>query len=118
MGGIGNASVLFCNFHDPGGNAGGVHNLVRFLEDWNGIYRYRGSIAVLFESEVAKGAYHEGHNDMFYKPPTRDIGYHQYLSQGRFPPATPIVRTVRRMNLQDITAAVYNAGPATPNQFN
>ena len=102
----------------PGYNnvwSGGVHNLVRFLENWgSSTYRYRGSIAVLYESEVAKSAYHEGYNGYFYSPPTRDIGYHQYLSQGRFPPATPIKRTVRRMNLQDITAATYAAGPQKP----
>jgi hypothetical protein len=94
-----------------------VHNLVRLLEDWGVNYRFRGSLGVLFENEVAKGKYHEGHNP-YYEPPTRDMGYHQYLSQGRFPPATPIKRTVRRMNLQDITEAQYNAGPTTPPKFN
>ena len=98
--------------------SGGVHNLVRLLEDWNSNYRFRGSLGVIYESEVAKGRYHEGHNGYFYDPPTRDMGYHQYLSQGRFPPATPIKRTVRRMNLEDITAAQYNTGPTTPPAFN
>jgi hypothetical protein len=98
--------------------SGGVHNLVRLLEDWDDSYRFRGSLGVLFENEVAKGKYHEGHNGSFYSPPTRDMGYHQYLSQGRFPPATPIKRTVRRMNLRDITEAQYNAGPTKPPKFN
>jgi len=97
--------------------SGGVHNLVRLLEGWSGDYRFRGSLGVLFENEVAKGKYNEGHNP-YYDPPTRDMGYHQYLSQGRFPPATPINRTVRRMNLQDITEAVYNTGPTKPPAFN
>lgn len=97
--------------------SGGVHNLVRLLEDWSVNYRFRGSLGVLFENEVAKGKYNEAHNS-YYDPPTRDMGYHQYLSQGRFPPATPIKRTVRRMNLQDITEAQYNAGPTTPPKFN
>ena len=98
--------------------SGGVHNLVRLLEDWSGsTYRFRGSLGVLFENEVAKGKYHEGHNP-YYGAPTRDMGYHQYLSQGRFPPATPINRTIRRMNLKDITEAEYNAGPTKPPAFN
>lgn len=98
--------------------SGGVHNLVRFLEDWSSVnYRFRGSLGVLFENEVSKGKYHEGHNP-FYGAPTRDMGYHQYLSQGRFPPATPINRTVRRMNLKDITEAEYTAGPSKPPAFN
>lgn len=97
--------------------SGGVHNLIRFLENWSSNYRFRGSLGVLYQSEVALGAYHEGHNS-FYSPPTRDMGYHQYLSQGRFPPATPIQRTIRRMNLRDITAAEYTAGPTKPPAFN
>jgi len=97
--------------------SGGVHNLIRYLENWNGTYRFRGSLAVLYQNEVMLGAYHEGYNP-FYSPPTRDMGYHQYLAQGRFPPGTPIKRTVRRMNLQDITKAVYDAGPTTPPKFN
>jgi hypothetical protein len=99
--------------------SGGVHNLVRLLENWSGsTYRFRGSLGVLFENEVAKGKYHEGHNSSFYDAPTRDMGYHQYLSQGRFPPATPINRTIRRMNLKDITEAEYNTGPTKPPAFN
>ncbi len=102
----------------PGFNniwSGGVHNLVRFLENWGGCtYRYRGSIAALFESEVSKKPYQESYQGYWYSPPDRDIGYHQYLSQGRFPPATPVKRTIRRMSLQDISAATYNAGPPKP----
>lgn len=98
--------------------SGGVHNLVRLLENWSGDYRFRGSLGVLYENEVAKGKYNEGHAGSYYSPPTRDMGYHQYLSQGRFPPATPINRTIRRMNLQDITEAEYNAGPTAPPAFN
>lgn len=107
--------------------SGGVHNLIRYLEDWSSqTYRFRGSLGVIYQSEVAKSAYHEGHN-AFYSPPTRDMGYHQYFSQGRFPPATPIKRTVRRMNLQDIVkdpvtgntpAQIYTTGPTTPPAFN
>jgi hypothetical protein len=98
--------------------SGGVHNLVRLLENWTGDYRFRGSLGVLFENEVAKGKYHEGHNGSFYGAPTRDMGYHQYLSQGRFPPATPINRTIRRMNLKDISETEYNTGPTKPPAFN
>jgi hypothetical protein len=94
--------------------SGGVHNFIRFLEDWGGVtYRYRGSLAALFESEVAVGAYHEGNNP-FYSPPTRDMGYHQFLSQGWFPPGTPVKRTIRRMNYEDITKAAYDATPVAP----
>jgi len=99
--------------------SGGVHNQIRFLENWSGkTFLFRGTITCLFENEVMQGAYNEGNFSWYYDPPTRDSGYHQYLAQGRFPPGTPIKRTIRRMNLQDITKAVYDAGPTTPPKFN
>lgn len=92
--------------------AGGVHNFARFHEDWSGdTYRYRGSLAALFECEVNKAPWRQTYYTFWYTPPTRDVGYHQYLAGGRFPPGTPVKRTVRRINLQDITAATYTTGP-------
>lgn len=92
----------------------GVHNLVRYLEGWgSSTYRYRGSLAAIYESEVAIAPYHENQHG-WYDPPTRDMGYHQYLAQGWFPPGTPVKRTVRRMDLRDITEAQWTAGPAKP----
>jgi hypothetical protein len=99
----------------PGVNdiwAGGVHNFARFHENWGGItYRYRGSLAALFECEVTKAPFRQGYYTYWYDPPDRDVGYHAYLAAGRFPPGTPVKRTVRRMNFEDITAAAYTTGP-------
>ena len=99
----------------PGANdiwAGGVHNFARFHENWSGrTYRYRGSLAALFECEVTKAPWRQTYYSFWYTPPSRDVGYHQYLAGGRFPPGTPVKRTVRRINLQDITAGMYNTGP-------
>lgn len=95
--------------------AGGVHNFVRFLENWTGkTYRYRGSIVSLFESEVSKGPWFQSEYTYWYQFPTRDVGYHVYFSGGRFPPGLPVLRTVRRIAVADISAATYNAGPPTP----
>lgn len=89
--------------------SGGVHNLVRYLENWGGsIYRYRGSLCAIYESEVAKGFWYQN-NFPWYDPPTRQMGFHQFLAQGWFPPGTPIKRTVRRMNLSDIYKTEYDA---------
>jgi len=94
--------------------SGGVHNFVRYQENWsNRIYRYRGSLVALFESEVATGPFHQDAHD-WYVPPTRQAGYHQFLSEGWFPPGTPVKRTVRRMNLSDIYKPEYDAGPTVP----
>lgn len=92
----------------------GVHNFVRYQEKWsNRIYRYRGSLVALFESEVANAPFHENKHT-WYDPPDRDMGYHQFLSEGWLPPGTPVRRGVRRMNLTDIYKAEYDANPTVP----
>ncbi|MCF7838340.1 MAG: hypothetical protein K9N49_06890 [Candidatus Marinimicrobia bacterium] len=53
---------------------GGVENVLRFLENWNGQrYVYRGSIIDLWYSRTATGAWVYGNNR--YTAPTRDWGY-------------------------------------------
>lgn len=95
--------------------AGGVHNFVRFLENWSGdTYRSRGSVVCLFENEVSLRPWYQGDYTYWYNFPTRDVGYHVYFAGGRFPPGLPVLRTVRRIGVDDITAAQYDAGPPTP----
>jgi hypothetical protein len=99
--------------------AGGVHNFVRFLENWSGdTYRYRGSVVALYENEVSKRPWYQsgggGGYPYWYNFPARDVGYHVYFSGGRFPPGLPVMRTVRRISVADITEATYTAGPPTP----
>jgi len=95
--------------------AGGVHNFVRFLENWSGdTYRYRGSVVCLFENEVSTGPWYQSVYTYWYNFPARDVGYHAYFAGGKFPPGLPVMRTVRRIAVSDITAAQYNAGPPTP----
>jgi len=97
--------------------SGGVHNFIRFLEDWGGAtYRYRGSLAALFESEVAKGEYHEGYN-YFYSPPTRNMGYHQYLSEGWFLRERAGQALGTAHDLRDIPKSEYDIGPLKPAAF-
>lgn len=99
-----------------GQRMGGVHNFVRFLENWGGCtYRYRGSLALLFESEVATRPYYEDHHPYWYSPPTRDIGYHIFFASGRTTAAwPPFMRSDRRIKVDRISAADYAAGPPTP----
>src|SRR5690606_34338872 len=86
--------------------AGGVHNFVRFLEDWTGdTYRYRGSIVCLFESEVSDKPWYQSDYVYWYRFPKRDVGYHQYFAGGKFPPGLPVLRTVRRISVADISEA-------------
>lgn len=95
--------------------AGGVHNFVRFLENWSGkTFRLRGAIVCLWENEVSKGPWYQGEYAYWYGVPTRNVGYHNFFAGGRFPPGLPVLRTVRRMAVSDITEAQYNAGPPKP----
>jgi hypothetical protein len=95
---------------------GGVHNFVRFLEDWTGdTYRYRGSIALLFENEVSKAPWYQNYYAYWYNPPARDVGYHFFFASGRAPKAwPPFLRSNRRIKVDRISAADYSAGPPTP----
>ncbi len=86
--------------------SGGVENFPRFLEDWDGTLRMRGSIVSLFESEVATEPW--GSGDV-YGAPTRDWGFHTKLAQGYYPPGTPNTRTYRRLDFRDLTKQEYTA---------
>jgi hypothetical protein len=99
-----------------GQRMGGVHNFIRFLEDWGGdTFRYRGSIGLLYESEIAIRPYYENHHSYWYAPPTRDVGYHFFFASGRYPRAwPPFMRWVRRIKVDRITGSEYDAGPPTP----
>lgn len=63
--------------------SGGVENFPRFLEDWSGQFRLRGSIVSLFESEIAKEPW--GSSGV-YSAPNRDWGCHSKFAQGYYPP--------------------------------
>ena len=55
---------------------GGFENIHRFLEDWSGItMTYKGSVAVLFNSQKATGAWVYGGSQ--YKAPTRSWSFDQ-----------------------------------------
>jgi hypothetical protein len=98
--------------------SGGVNNLPRFAEKYvtsggNAItVRYRGSLAALFESEVADGVWAEGKHGYWFSPPTRDWGYLAYFAEGMYPPGTPVIRSTRLIAIRDITKAEYDTGPA------
>jgi len=96
---------------------GGVNNLPRFLENLGSpatTYCYRGSMAALYESEVADAPFFENGEGNWFSPPTRAWGYHQYLASGFFPPGIYVVRTARLINVSDISAGTYNAAVPTP----
>jgi hypothetical protein len=86
------------------GTDGGVHNFLRYLENWGGqTLNYRGSIVSLFFNRQATGIYKCCVN--VYSPPSRGYNFDtDFLSPSLLPPRTPMFRDVNitgftRMNM-------------------
>ena len=86
------------------GTDGGVHNFLRYLENWSGdTLNYRGSIVSLFYNRQATGTYKCCTN--VYSPPSRGYNFDvDFLEPTLLPPRTPMFRDVNitgftRMNL-------------------
>jgi hypothetical protein len=103
-----NASFLTGNTetgaHGQGYN-GGLENLVRFLEKWDGInYSWRGSAVDLWYSRQATGAWSYG---LYYTAPNRDWAFDtDLLHIENLPPGTPLVNIVQRMDWKE---QIYSA---------
>jgi Tfp pilus assembly protein PilX len=93
--------------------SGGVENYMRFNENWgSATLRYRGSIVALFNSNVATGPWANAK----YGAPTRQWGYDNKFATGGYPPNTPYLRTLRRINYNDLKGpAAFNAMKADTN---
>ena len=76
------------------GTNGGVHNFLRYLEDWGGqsLY-YKGSIVQLYYSRQANGTYKCC--TTVYSPPSRGYNFDtDFLDPIKLPPRTPLFRDV------------------------
>jgi Tfp pilus assembly protein PilX len=81
------------------GTDGGVHNFLRFLEDWgaNGgqTLWYRGSIISMYYNRQAVGTYKDGQTNTVYQPPSRGYTFDtEFLTPSLLPPRTPLFRDV------------------------
>jgi hypothetical protein len=77
------------------GYSGGLENLPRFLEKWDGVtFTWRGSAVDLWNSRQADGAWSYGN---FYTSPTRDWAFDpDLLDIAKLPPGTPMVNIVQK----------------------
>ncbi|MCM3881274.1 MAG: hypothetical protein ND807_14300 [Vicinamibacterales bacterium] len=84
------------------GTDGGVHNFLRYLEDWNGqTLNYRGSIVSLYTSRQAIGTYKCC--TIVYSPPTRAYNFDtNFLTPSLLPPGTPMFRDVNTLTFRQI----------------
>ena len=77
------------------GYSGGLENLPRFLEKWDGVtFTWKGSAVDLWYSRIATGAWSYGN---VYTAPNRDWAFDpDLLNVNKLPPGTPLVNVVQR----------------------
>ena len=94
------------------GMDGGVHNFLRFLEDWNGITAlqnlyYKGSIVSLYWSYYATGPFKCC--NLVYNPPNRQYTFDSLFAQPQnLPPGTPMFRNVDNLTYRQNQIARTN----------
>jgi hypothetical protein len=76
------------------GTDGGVHNFLRYIENWGGqTLNYRGSIVSMYYNRQATGLYKCC--TVVYSPPTRGYNFDtEFLTPDLLPPRTPLFRDV------------------------
>jgi len=88
------------NFPQPAGTGadfgtdGGVHNFLRYIEDWGGAtLSYRGSLVSLYYSQYATGTFKCC--TLVYSPPNRNYYFDTaFLDPTKLPPGTPMLQDV------------------------
>ena len=83
------------------GTDGGVHNFLRYLENWNGSLNYMGSIVSLYYSTYDTGVYKCC--NVVYNPPTRNYIFDlDFSSPQGLPPGTPMFRDVNSLGYREM----------------
>lgn len=84
------------------GTDGGVHNFLRFLENWTNVNAYYlGSMATLYYSQYSTGTFKCC--DMVYQPPNRQYAFDtDFLNLNKLPPGTPRFRDVESVGFQQV----------------
>jgi hypothetical protein len=87
------------------GTDGGVHNFLRYDEDWNNqTLNYLGSLASFYYSRQATGIYKYGYKNTVYQPPTRNYTFDtDFQSISKLPPGTPRFTDVNALSYYQST---------------
>jgi hypothetical protein len=94
------------------GMDGGVHNFLRFIEDWGGIAAqaslyYKGSLVSLYWNQYATGTFKCC--NLVYNPPDREYVFDPLFSQPQnLPPGTPMFRNVDNLSYRQNQIARTN----------
>jgi hypothetical protein len=83
------------------GTDGGVHNFLRYLENWNTTAHYKGSLVSLYYSTYNTGFYKCC--TTVYSPPTRDYSFDlDFTRPGGLPPGTPLFKDVESLGFRQL----------------
>ncbi len=83
------------------GTDGGVHNFLRYLENWGTTVHYKGSLVSLYYSTYNTGFYKCC--TTVYSPPTRDYSFDLDFTQpGGLPPGTPLFKDVESLGFRQL----------------
>ena len=84
------------------GTDGGVHNFLRYVEDWsntNVSLNYLGSLASFYYSRQATGIYKYNFNNVVYHPPTRNYSFDtDFQNINKLPPDVPRFTNVNALS--------------------
>lgn len=86
------------------GTDGGVHNFLRYLEDWGGqTLNYKGSLVSLYYSTYLTGVFKCC--TTVYSPPVRNYSFDaDFALPGGLPPGTPLFRDVDTLGYRQLFA--------------
>jgi hypothetical protein len=87
------------------GTDGGVHNFLRFIENWGGqTLNYSGSLVSFFFNEQAVGTYKDGASTPgIYVPPSRGYKFDtNFLTPALLPPRTPTFRDINTLGFTQL----------------
>ncbi|MEP6663472.1 MAG: hypothetical protein ABJC04_07375 [Verrucomicrobiota bacterium] len=97
--------------NNPSRYSGGVQNIARYLEDWNGkTVTYNGSIVALFESKKSTARFKQpGESGAYYSIPVRNFNFdNNFTIEANIPPGTPELRTLIRAEWKNPPAKSTN----------
>ncbi len=96
------ASAPYAGVPQDFGTDGGVHNFLRFLENWSGKnINYKGSMASMYYSMYATGVFKCCTS--VYGAPTRNYAFDlDFQDLSKMPPGTPTVTDVENLGFQQV----------------
>ena len=85
------------------GTDGGVHNFLRFLEDWSGVnLNYEGSLVSLYYATYNTGLF-KCCTYSVYRPPVRNYMFDaDFATPQGLPPGTPMFRDVDNLSYRQL----------------